>query len=262
MGVPARFSRNVGILTEEEQSRLQCSTVAIVGLGCTGSAVTEFLARAGVGGFILVDGDRFDETNVNRQLYARSSTLGQFKVDAARAAVLEINPDARVTVESSFLQPETAQAVLQPSDLVVSGVDDPFAMVVLHRTAHALGKTSVFVLSGCIPFQGVCTTIPPDSAVEYEVFMGLPTAGRPLDERRTLSEELFETVTKARVESALRRGAIPGPWVENRRKGGWVPSFGTTSNITALIAAHEGIKVLIQRPSLPPVRAPQLGACQ
>ena len=65
INIPQRFSRNIGVLTENEQRQLLSSNVAVVGLGCTGCAVVEFLARVGIGGLILVDGDRFDETNIN-----------------------------------------------------------------------------------------------------------------------------------------------------------------------------------------------------
>lgn len=258
MVIPNRLSRNIGVLTEEEQVRLLRSTVAVVGLGCTGCAVVEFLARAGVGGFILIDGDRFDETNINRQIYAKTSTLGEFKAKAARNAIFEINPEACVVEHATFLQPENATTLLQGCDLVVNGVDDPFAMIVLHRTAQVLGKTAIFLLSGCIPFQGVCSTISADGPVDYETFMGLPTAGKQLDHRSEIQQELFEKITKRRVLSALSRGAIPGEWVDGRLRGEWVPSFGPTSNITSLIAANEAIKVLIGRPGLEPVRAPQL----
>lgn len=255
---PRRFSRNLGVLSEDEQLRLLASTVAIVGLGCTGCAVTEFLVRAGVGGFILIDADRYDETNLNRQLYARISTIGQFKVLAARSAILDVNPDAAVKTHTAFLTPENAEELLRPCNLIINGLDDPFSMIVLHRTAKVLGKASVFLLSGCIPFQGVCTTLPVDGDVEYEALMGLPTFGKPLAPYGETKRRLFETVTKARVHSALRRGAIHGEWVEERLKGGAVPSFGATSNITAILAAIEAIKTLIQRRDLLPVRAPEL----
>jgi sulfur-carrier protein adenylyltransferase/sulfurtransferase len=258
MKIPERFSRNIGVLSEKEQLLLLKSTVAIVGLGCTGCAVTEFLARAGVGGFILVDGDQFDETNLNRQLYARVSTLGQNKAIAAKNAVLDINPDSRVVAHATFLDTGNAPEFLVGCDLVVNGLDDPYSMVVLHRAAKVKGAPSLFLLSGCIPFQGVCTTIPANASVDYETLMGLPSLGKPIGPGDDLKQHLFERVSKARVESALRRGAIPGDWVEKRLQGGSVPSFGATSNAVATIAAMEAIKTLIRRPGLKPVCAPKL----
>jgi molybdopterin/thiamine biosynthesis adenylyltransferase len=258
MHIPTRFSRNIGILSDEEQSCLLASTVAVVGMGCTGCAATEFLARVGVGGFILIDGDTFDETNLNRQLYARVSTLGQCKAIAATAAVMDVNPDARVIAHPCFLAESNAEKLLTGADIVINGLDDPFTMVVLHRTARHMNIPSVFLLSGCVPFQGVCTTFPADSPVDYESVMGLPTRGSPLESPEVIRAELFKKITSARVHSALRRGALPGPWVERRLGGGWMPSFGATSNIVAIVAATEAVKMLIHRKSLPPVRAPEL----
>jgi molybdopterin/thiamine biosynthesis adenylyltransferase len=257
--IPPRFNRNLGILTPDEQERLLCTTVCVVGLGCTGCAVTEFLARAGIGAFVLVDGDRFEESNINRQLYARVSTVGEFKAEAAKKAVRDINPDAQVTAHSEFLSPTNAAQIIESADVVINGLDDAYTMVVLHRTARAFGKPSVFLLSGCIPFQGICTILPADSHVEYETFMSLPSKGLPLEPAEPLRALLFEKVTKARIQSALRRGAIPGDWVERRMRGtGSVPSFGPTSNITAILAALETIKLLIRRPGLSPVCAPDI----
>lgn len=257
--IPLRFARNVGVLTEDEQRQLLLSKVAVVGLGCTGCAVVEFLTRAGIGGLTLVDGDRFEESNINRQLYAKSSTLGQFKVDAARDAVLDINPDAEVVVKPHYLQSEDDGEMFHNVDLIINGVDDPYGMVIIHRVAKVLSKPSVFLLSGVVPFQGVCCVIPPNGLVDYETLMGLPTRGRALENPEEIKQELFEKITKARVHSSLHRGAISGNWVDDRlRKGGGVPSFGVTSNITSLVAAGEAIKVLIKRPGLEPVIAPDL----
>ena len=256
--IPDRFIRNIGVFTEGEQTRLLDSTVAVVGLGCTGCAIVEFLARAGIGGFVLVDGDRFAQSNANRQLYAKSSTLGEFKVNAAKHAVLDINPEARVVAHNVFLEPGNANGFLKDGELIINGVDDPSTMVIIHRTARALAKPSAFVLSGGIPFHGVCCIIPADGAVDYETFMGLPTANESLDACIANKSALFSKITEARVHSALQRGTIPGPWVESRLKGGPSPSFGITSNIISLVAANEVIKTLIKRQDLEPVYAPNL----
>jgi molybdopterin/thiamine biosynthesis adenylyltransferase len=256
--IPYRFIRNIGILTEEEQNRLFTSTVSIVGMGCTGCAILEFLARSGVSSFTLIDGDRFEETNINRQLYAKSSTIGQFKVEAAKEAVLDINPNADVTAHPYFLESENDRKIFESSDLIVNGVDDPFSMVVLHRIAKTLSKPSIFLLSGVIPFQGICSAISAKGDIDYETFMGIPIPKKSLDPPQEVKKKLFEKINNDRALSGLRRGAIPGNWVRERIKGGWAPSFGITSNITSLIAANEAIKVLINRTGLSPVYAPDL----
>jgi hypothetical protein len=127
-------------------------------------------------------------------------------------------------------------------------------MVVMFRAAANLGKTSVFVLSGCVPFQGVCAVVPP--SVNYEDFMGLGTKAEALEGREPSDVLKLKTarVDEDRKRSAKGRGVMPGTWESE----GWKPAFGITSNIVALLAANEAIKVLIGRRDLPPIEAPQL----
>ncbi|MBI4546436.1 MAG: ThiF family adenylyltransferase [Ignavibacteriae bacterium] len=251
-----QFIRNLGIVTPEEQKKLSSSTVIVVGLGCTGSAVVEFLARTGVGGFILVDGDYYDETNINRQLNALHSTIGKPKVEATAGRILDINPCANVTIYHEFISVENASTFMRGASLVISGVDDTFAMVILHRTAKHLGLPCIMVLGGCIPFHGALTTFFPDSPVDYETLMNIPTRGRELSPRN--KEELFKEIALKRAFSGVKRGAHPEPWLNERINGGPVPSFATASNITGIIAAHEAVKLLIQRKELQAVSSPDL----
>jgi molybdopterin/thiamine biosynthesis adenylyltransferase len=252
------FVRNIGILSEKEQLKLRKTVVAIVGMGCTGSIVAEFLARLGVGGFILIDGDRFEYSNVNRQIHAVFGSIGHNKAVISAERILQINPDAQVEPISEYLNIDNAEQILKNSDFVVNGVDDPLSMIILHRTARYLKKHSTFILSGCVPFQGICSIIEYNNPVDYETFMGLPTKDRPIKDMRSSKKELFELITKARLNNALKRGAINGPWVTDRLNGGPMPSYGITSNIVGLIAAHETVKAIICRSGLRYVNAPNL----
>ena len=74
--------------------RLQNAAVAIIGLGGVGGYAAEVIARAGVGRLLLIDADKVDITNINRQLYALYDTIEQKKVDVARKRIGQINPDA------------------------------------------------------------------------------------------------------------------------------------------------------------------------
>src|SRR5207244_12174128 len=90
----AAFSRNIGILTVEEQQRLADSTVAIAGLGGVGGSVLILLARMGVGRFRLAAFDRFEEVNINRQYGSSTTTIGEPKVEVLAREVRAINPAA------------------------------------------------------------------------------------------------------------------------------------------------------------------------
>ena len=87
------FARLEQLLGAAAVDRLKHSRVAVFGLGAVGSFVVEALARSGIGYLRLVDFDRVDASNINRQIYALHSTLGQEKAAVARARVLDINPD-------------------------------------------------------------------------------------------------------------------------------------------------------------------------
>ena len=91
-----RFLRNEMLLGHPAVEKLAASHVCVVGLGGVGSYAVECLARAGVGELTLVDQDVYGESNVNRQLGALTSTLGQSKAEVLARRVRDINPDCRV----------------------------------------------------------------------------------------------------------------------------------------------------------------------
>lgn len=91
-----QFSRTELLIGEDGVKRLQKSKVAIFGIGGVGSYVVEGLARAGIGHIILIDYDKYDITNINRQLGATHSTIGKYKVEVTKERILDINPNAIV----------------------------------------------------------------------------------------------------------------------------------------------------------------------
>ncbi len=97
-----KFSRTEMLIGNDGMKKLNDAKVAIFGLGGVGSFVCEGLVRSGVGNFILVDFDKTDESNINRQLIATTKTLGKYKVDLMKERILEINPDANVEVYKEF----------------------------------------------------------------------------------------------------------------------------------------------------------------
>ena len=91
-----QFSRTELLIGKDGVEKLQKSKVAVFGIGGVGSYVVEGLARAGVGHIIIVDFDKYDITNINRQLGATHSTIGKYKVDVMKERILDINPNAIV----------------------------------------------------------------------------------------------------------------------------------------------------------------------
>lgn len=112
------------LFKNEGLKNLQNSNVLVVGLGGVGSFAAEFLARAGVGKMTIVDGDVVDITNINRQLPALHSTVGQPKITIVGDRLQDINPELQLTRVQEFLSPERAfEIVSNDFDYVLDCID-------------------------------------------------------------------------------------------------------------------------------------------
>ncbi|MBV7502890.1 tRNA threonylcarbamoyladenosine dehydratase [Achromobacter sp. ACM05] len=141
---PADLDRRFGALSRlygpDAPSRIRNAHVAVAGLGGVGSWTVEALARCGVGALTLIDLDHIAESNVNRQIHALSSTLGQSKVDAMAERVLAINPECRITRVDDFVSPENVGEVLPgPYTVIIDCTDQAAAKIAMILHARALG---------------------------------------------------------------------------------------------------------------------------
>ena len=117
-----QFSRMKKIISQENFEKIQNSHVAVFGLGGVGSYVVEALSRCGVKELTLIDKDVIDETNINRQIFALFSTIGQAKVDVAKERILNINPKAKVNIIKKFYSKEN-DIDLSGCDYIVDAID-------------------------------------------------------------------------------------------------------------------------------------------
>jgi len=118
------LERSELLFKKDGLDNLKNANVLIVGLGGVGSFAAEFLTRAGVGNMTIVDGDVIDITNINRQLPALHSTVGQSKVTLVGDRLLDINPDLKLIRVQEFLSPERAfEIVSDEFDYVLDCID-------------------------------------------------------------------------------------------------------------------------------------------
>lgn len=118
------FERVRLLIGEESYRRLSHSKVIIFGVGGVGSWCAESLVRSGVIDITLVDTDRVDITNINRQLPATYATIGEIKVDVMKKRLLEINPEAKITAIRQFYTGETAEQFrLSDYDYIIDAID-------------------------------------------------------------------------------------------------------------------------------------------
>lgn len=157
---PRRYARNQRILTVADQLCLHKAHVAIIGLGGLGGGVTELLSRAGVGRMTLVDGDVFDETNLNRQLLSSASNIGMAKAEIAAQRVLDINPSAQVQAHQVFLDDNNGSNLVADTDLAIDCLDTISARFCLERVCR---EKKIALVSAAIAGQcGQATTIRPE----------------------------------------------------------------------------------------------------
>ncbi len=137
--LPEKYSRNQKSLTNTDQLKLLQSHVAIIGLGGLGGTVTEILARIGIGSLTLVDGDCFDESNLNRQILSTPALLGSSKAKTARNRVNEINPAIKVTSVQDFLTDSNGETLLTDTQLAVDCLDTISARFILEKACKSTG---------------------------------------------------------------------------------------------------------------------------
>ena len=127
-----KFSRTEMLVGNEGMEKLSNAKVAIFGLGGVGSFVCEGLARSGIGNFILVDYDKIDESNINRQLIATVKTIGRYKVDVMKERILDINPDANVEIHKEFYMADSESDIINENlSYAVDCVDTIMAKIAI-----------------------------------------------------------------------------------------------------------------------------------
>lgn len=119
-----RFNRTEALIGTESTKKLNKSHVAVIGVGGVGGYAVEALSRAGIGELTLIDNDTVKASNLNRQIIALESTIGDKKIDAFRKRLYDINPDIIVNTLDIFILPESVDSVdFSRFDYVIDAID-------------------------------------------------------------------------------------------------------------------------------------------
>lgn len=138
--MPDIYTRTRALLGTPALETLRAAHVAVFGIGGVGGQAVEVLARSGVGTLSLFDSDTVAESNLNRQLVALRSTLGQYKVDAMAARIADIDPTTVVHANRLFYNAETADTVdMAQFDYVLDCIDTVSAKILLIERCKAAG---------------------------------------------------------------------------------------------------------------------------
>ena len=168
---PCRYVRNHGSFSLADQILLARAGVAVIGAGGLGGHVLLLLARIGVGTLVVIDPDRFDETNLNRQALSSIDTLSQSKVHVAADTLAAINPAVAVIAHETAFDAENAPVMLAGVSAVVDALDSVAARLIL---ADAAKKLKISLVHGAVAgFEGQMMTICPQDPGLVDVY------GRP-----------------------------------------------------------------------------------
>jgi adenylyltransferase/sulfurtransferase len=128
----------------EGQERLSRARVLVIGAGGLSSPALLYLAGAGVGTIGIVDGDRVEKSNLQRQILYPSASEGRLKVEVARERMLELNPEVKVEITPEFLDERHARELFPRFDLILDGTDRMDTKDLINRIAHETGKPWIY----------------------------------------------------------------------------------------------------------------------
>ena len=134
----SRYKSNIGTISKEENEILNHSKVCVIGCGGLGGYIIEMLGRIGVGNITAVDFDRFEESNLNRQLLSDEFSLGEKKSLMAKLRMEKVNPQVQVNSVIRYVDKSNAEEILSGHDLVVDGLDNIPSRLVLEETCEKL----------------------------------------------------------------------------------------------------------------------------
>ena len=153
-----RYARHI-VLAEVGgigQSRLIAAKVLVIGAGGLGAPLLQYLAAAGIGTLGVIDHDTVDLSNLQRQVIHRTSDVGVSKVESARRALGDINPEVQVQVHDERLTAQNAERIIAGYDIVADGSDNFATRYLLNDTCYRLKKT--LVSAAILRFDGQVST--------------------------------------------------------------------------------------------------------
>lgn len=229
-----RFLRTELLIGEDGVKKLKHARVAVFGVGGVGGYTVEALARSGVGALTLIDPDRVSESNINRQIVALSSTVGQYKTHAAKARVQDINPSCRVETLELFYLPESTEIDFSGFDYVVDAVDTVSAKLAIIQRAK---EANIPVISA----MGAGNKLDPTL---FEVADIAKTSVCPL--ARVMRRELKKRGIEHVKVVYSKEEPLPAKAVDEQTGKAIPASIAFVPSVAGLILAGEVIKDLVK----------------
>lgn len=154
-----RYIKNMNMLSKEENERLKDFKVCVIGCGGLGGYIIEMLGRLGIGHITAVDGDKFDDTNLNRQLLSHTDNINCFKALEAKERMKIVNPLITVNSIQERLTEENGEDILKGHDVIIDAVDNVKTKLLIQNLCN---KLNIPMVHGAIGgWYGQVTTILP-----------------------------------------------------------------------------------------------------
>ena len=171
----ARYSRNVSTLSDLENSSLKDYSVCVIGCGGLGGYVIEMLGRLGIGHIIAVDGDVFEESNLNRQILSSSDTLGVKKAIKAKERMEKVNPLIKVDAIVERLTNSNGNSIIKGAKVVVDALDNIETRLILEKLCE---EENIPLVHGAIAgWYGQVTTVLPGDKTLSSLYGGKAMVG-------------------------------------------------------------------------------------
>ncbi len=159
-----RYSRNMNMLSKEENEKLKDFSVCVIGCGGLGGYILEFLGRLGIGHLTAVDGDVIEISNLNRQILALETNIGTKKAEAFEKRMRQVNTNVKINIISEFLNEENATDIIYNHDVIVDALDSLPVRKILQRHCR---EQNIPLVHGAIAgwYGQVCTILPGDNTL-------------------------------------------------------------------------------------------------
>ena len=214
-----RYEKNLSAFSEEEINKLHYLKICIIGCGGLGGYIAEEMDRTGIGTITLVDGDVFDESNLNRQTVCNEKNIGKKKASETKKRIEQINSEVEVTAIDEAADEKNSKEILEDCDIVFDAVDSIPARMLIEKKAEEAG---VPLVHGAVNgwYGQVCVTYPGDRIIE-----------------KIFSDGAAAAVNTKEGDRHGNEGAEAG-----------APAF--TPAAVASVQTAEGIKVLLKKESI------------
>ena len=235
-------TRNLGFVDAAGQEKLRRATIFVCGTGGMGGAAVLALARAGIGRFILADIDSFEISNMNRQVFAFTDTVGRQKAEVTAETIRRINPELEITVYKDDWPGYVTESISDAA-VTINGTDDLAASLLLYRTARKAGKPVIDAYAASLP--SVYVTRSGDPMPEERLhYPTIDTAWNALtlEQRR---EAFMREIEHVMINSSSRRYidlGLAGEMAAGKRSR---MSYAPMVITTGMLMAYEALAIVL-----------------